>query len=383
MSELIRTIRRREHEYLQLLKELVELESPTHDKKLVDLAVDRVERFFREQEARVTRIPQQEYGDNLIAEWGEGERQLLFIGHIDTVWEQGTIRRMPLAIENGVLRGPGCYDMKAGIVQGLYALKMMKELALSPKCKIVFLINSDEEIGSPGSRSLIEEQARKSECVLVAEGAIPPDGRLKIERKGCGFFEMTIHGIAAHAGVNPQDGASAIHEFARQVRYLESLADEDKGTTINVGFVQGGTRANVVADRLTAKIDLRVRTMEEAERVVPLIQGLRPIDPRTQIYVQGGMNRPPMERTEGNMKLFGKVRKLAADLGIELDGDSTGGMSDANLTSALGVPTIDGLGAVGGGGHSENEHVLVSYMPERIALLVRIFSEIGSVDEGS
>lgn len=378
MSELIEYIRNCEREYLQLLRELIELESPTHDKRLVDLAMDRVERFFREQKARVRRLPQREYGDNLLAEWGEGEEQMLFIGHIDTVWEQGTLERMPFSIENGVLRGPGCYDMKAGVVQGLYALKVMNDLGISPGCRIVFLINSDEEIGSPGSRSLIEEQALKSMCALVAEGPVPPDGRLKIERKGCGFFEMTIRGIAAHAGVNPQDGASAIHEFARQVQYLESLADPAKGTTINVGYVQGGTRANVVAERLTAKIDLRVRTMAEAERVVPLIQGLKPADPRTVITVEGELNRPPMERTAGNMALFRKAQALAAELGFELKGESTGGMSDANLTSALGVPTIDGLGAVGAGGHSEDEHVLIAHMPERIALLVRLFSEIGA-----
>jgi len=380
MSELIRHIREREREYLQLLKELVELESPTHDKKLVDLAVDRVERFFREQRARVRRIPQRDLGDHLVAEWGEGEKQILFIGHIDTVWEQGTLQRMPFSIENGVLRGPGCYDMKAGVVQGMYALQVMNELGMKPACKIVFLINSDEEIGSPGSRALIEELASRSEYAVVAEGAIPPDGRLKIERKGCGFFDVTIHGIAAHAGVNPQDGASAIHEFARQALYLESLTDPEKGTTINIGYVQGGTRANVVAERLTAKIDLRVSTMEEAERVVPLILGLKPVDPRTKITVQGELNRPPMERTAGNMALFKKVRELAAELGFRLEGAGTGGMSDANLTSALGVPTVDGLGAVGGGGHSEDEHVLVDRMPERIALLVKMFSEIGGID---
>ncbi len=374
--DLVEQIKMQEERYIGFLKNLVELESPTGHKQLVDRLIDFIYPFLIEQKCSVTRIPRQKYGDFLLAEWGEGRDRILLLGHVDTVWPAGTIKEFPFTIKERIAYGPAVYDMKCGIMQFLFALKFMNDYGLRSKHKVLLLINSDEEIGSPDSEPLIKEVALKSKYVLVGEGALSETGRLKTERSGVGLFELKIKGIAAHAGSDPEKGASAIHEFARQVGYLESIADPASGTTINVGTVQGGTRPNVVAENLAASIDVRFKTAGEAERIAALLKNLHPFDPRTQIEVSGQINRLPMERTEGNTRLFQKVKNIARSLNLALEEGSTGGMSDANITSALGIPTLDGLGAVGGGLHARHEHLYLDHIPMRIALLVKILTEI-------
>lgn len=375
-QRLINYIRANENDYLELFKKIIEYESPTHNKEAVDRLVDFIESYLIEYGVQVTRVSNERYGDHLVGEWGEGDEPILFVGHIDTVWEMGTINSRPFTVKDDVITGPGVYDMKGGIFQALYAIKVMKELKIQPKNKVVFLINTDEEVGSPTSYTLIQEWAKKSKNVIVGEPGNLPGGSVKTGRKGFGIFDLVIEGISAHAGADPEKGASAIHEFAKQVQYLESLADIRKGTTINVGVVHGGTRANVVAAKVEAKIDLRVAIEEEANRIIPQILDLKPVNPKTKITITGGLNRPPFERNNKVIELYDKVKTLAAELGFDLPETESGGVSDGNITASVGAPTLCGLGVVGSGAHAVHENCLVSYIPNRIALLVQIFAKI-------
>ena len=267
--------------------------------------------------------------------------------------------------------------MKCGTVQALFALDLLVKQGWPLTKKVVVLFNTDEEIGSITSRPFIESEAKRSEVVLVLEPAIAPHGALKTARKGVGRFDIVVEGIASHAGSNPKQGASANLELAKQTVWLHSLNDFDKGTTVNVGVMQGGTRANVMAARAQAQVDLRVTTMAEAERMVPLILGRRAETPNTKLTITGGLNRPPMERTPAMVAMYQLAERLASELGIEISEGMTGGGSDGNFTAALGVPTIDGLGAVGDGAHAVHEHVILSKVPERTALLARLLQELG------
>lgn len=377
MNQLEAYIHQQEEEYLDLFRQIIELESPTYRKDKVDELVDFIENYLKEQGVKITRIKDSKFGDHLVGEWGDGEEQIMFLGHIDTVWDVGTIEEIPFHVdENGRITGPGTYDMKGGVFQGLYAIKVMNELNLKPKYKVIFIINTDEEVGTPNSRAVIEEYAKQCKYVLCAEPANYPDGVVKTSRKGAARFELEITGIAAHSGADPYDGVSAIHEFAHQVVYLESLADKEKGTTINVGTVQGGIRPNVIAPSLRAEIDVRVTMMSEADRVIPLIKNLKPINPRAKVKVTGGLNRYPMERTPEIADLFHKIQAIAKEQGFDLSETSSGGGSDANITAALGVPSICGMGVVGSGAHSVDEHCLLKYIPQRIALLINLFMKL-------
>ena len=377
-NQLVDYISSKEEDYLALFKKMIELESPTYRKDKVDQLVDFIEGYLVEQGVKVNRVKDTKFGDHLVGEWGDGEEQVMFLGHIDTVWEVGTIDQIPFNVdENGRITGPGTYDMKGGVFQGLYALKVMNELNLKSKYKIVFIINTDEEVGTPSSRSVIEEYAKQCKYVLCAEPANYPDGVVKTSRKGAARFNLEITGIAAHSGADPYDGVSAIHEFAHQVVYLESLADKEKGTTVNVGTVKGGTRPNVIAPSLHAEIDVRVTVMSEAERVIPLIKDLKPINPRAKVNITGDLNRLPMERSPQGVDLFHRIKDIAKkEQGFDLSETPSGGGSDANITAALGVPSICGMGVVGSGAHSVDEHCLLEYIPQRIALLINIFMKI-------
>lgn len=376
MDQLISYIDNKEEDFLQLFKQMIELESPTYNKSKVDQLVDFIEHFLKEQGVEVQRMKDDTFGDHLVGEWGDGEEQIMFLGHIDTVWEEGTINRMPFAVNGDRITGPGTYDMKGGVFQGLYALKVMNELKLKPKYKVVFVINTDEEVGTPNSRNIIAEYAKKCKYVFCAEPANLPNGAVKTFRKGVGSFQLEIEGIASHAGADPYEGVSAIHEFAHQVVYLESLADRKEETTVNVGVVNGGTRSNVLAANLTAEIDIRVSKISEADRIVPLIKNLKPINPRAKVTIHGDLNRYPMERTPEITALYEKVKALAKEQGFDLPVTGSGGGSDANITAALGIPSVCGMGVVGSGAHSEDEHCLLSYIPQRIALLINVFSNV-------
>jgi glutamate carboxypeptidase len=357
---------------------LVRLESPTPDKVAADRCADEVMRRLADIGGRVQRLPRAEAGDHVLARFGCGTKQVLVLGHYDTVWEVGTLSRRPLRAEGGRLYGPGVFDMKAGLALGMLALRAIADTASAWPGRITFLITSDEEMGAATSRQVIEDEALRSEAVLVLEPSLP-GGALKTSRKGCGEFILHVHGVPAHAGIEPEKGASAIHELARQIIAIERLQDIARGTTLNVGVIAGGTRTNVVAGRAEAVVDVRVATMAEAARVAGAMAALRPHDARTRLSVTGGVDRPPMERTSEVAGLFREAQAVAAELGRELGEGATGGGSDGNLTAALGVPTLDGLGAVGGGAHAADEHVSVGDLPWRAALVAGLLQRILAV----
>jgi glutamate carboxypeptidase len=259
----------------------------------------------------------------------------------------------------------------------MLAIRAVTELELAAGRRIVLLCTTDEEIGSASSRQAIEDEARRSDAVLVLEPALP-GGAVKTSRKGVGVFDLVVDGVPAHAGADPGRGASAITELARQVLALQALQDEARGISVNVGVVSGGTRSNVVAERATAEIDVRVTALADAHEIESAIRAARPHDPRTRLTVSGGINRPPMERTEGVAALYGVARSVAADLGFALGEGGTGGASDGNFTAGLGIPTLDGLGAVGDGAHALHEHVLIASLPERAALLAGLIRRIAA-----
>jgi glutamate carboxypeptidase len=295
----------------------------------------------------------------------------LLLCHMDTVWPAGTLAARPFRVEEGRAYGPGSYDMKAGIVIAEFALRAVRDLGLRLPRPVLLLLTADEEVGSKVSRPLIEEMAHRSQYVLVLEPSLGT-GALKTARKGVGRFTVEIVGRAAHAGVEPEKGLSAVLELAHQIVYLQGLADAGQGTTINVGVVRGGTRSNVVPAYAEAEVDVRVWTMAEAGRVTEGIKNVQPHIPGIQLRVQGGLGRPPMERTTASAVLFRRAQEIGRQLGLDLGETSTGGGSDANFTAALGIPTLDGLGAIGDGGHADHEHVLIDSLPERAALLTAL-----------
>lgn len=363
----------RQGEMVDDLRRLVEIESPSRDKAAVDVLGAVVAAEAHELGATVTQDRQAERGDHVVAHW-EGppeRRQFLILCHLDTVWPRGTLAERPARIENGHFYGPGSYDMKAGVVITLAALRGLRALGRWPERPITALFNSDEELGSRTSRALIEAQARRSELVLVMEPALA-DGSLKTSRKGTGWFVVTTIGLAAHAGQCHDEGINAIEELAHQILTLQSLTDYDRGTTINVGRVQGGRRTNVVPDQAQAWVDLRITWPQEGQRMQEQILALKPHLPGASVRVRGKLSRPPMPRDALMIQTFERATGIAAKIGLKLTEGSTGGASDGNFCAALGVPTLDGLGAVGEGAHALHEHVVIASLPERAALLAAL-----------
>lgn len=350
-----------------MIEALVRLESPSTDKAAVDRCGAALAGMLREAGAAVETLPQRERGDHVRARFPGDGAPILILGHFDTVWPVGTLERMPLHRDGDRLHGPGSFDMKAGIALALTAMAALRAAAL-PHRPVTMLWTTDEEIGSATSRATIELEARNAAAVLVLEPALP-GGALKTARKGCGEFELTVHGVAAHAGLDPGKGASAIHELAGQIAAVERLQDLPRGISVNVGLVSGGTRPNVVAEEARAVIDVRAPTRAAADAVSAAIGKLQPVRPRTRLTITGGFERPPMERTAAVVELFAKASAVAAGLGRELGEGSAGGGSDGNFTAAAGVPTLDGLGAVGDGAHAAHEHIEISSLPWRAALL--------------
>jgi glutamate carboxypeptidase len=394
MRELLRFCEAEQPWLIETIRALATQESPTHDKAAVDACGRELRQRLEAIGARVTQLPQTAAGDHLRAEfsWGQdpSSKQILMLGHFDTVWDVGQARTMPVRESDGRLHGPGVFDMKAGIGLGMLAARALATLppaaygpsaaadALrSPSCRLVMLWTTDEETGSTTSRAVLEAEARRSEAVLVLEPSLP-GGALKTGRKGCGDFELVIRGVSAHAGIDPSKGASAIRELARQILRIEQLQEPSRGVTLNVGVVRGGTRANVVADEARALIDVRVPSIADAERVRAALAGLRPEIPGTSLEVRGGIDRPPLERTDHVVRLYHTARAVAAELGHDLGEGTTGGGSDGNFTSALGIPTLDGLGAVGDGAHAPHEHVVVDDLPWRAALLAGLVKRLSS-----
>jgi len=356
---------------LALLERLVCAESPSLDPERQRPVLDLLGTAFEERGLRVRRLPGRRSGGHLLAlprRRRRGRPTQLLLGHCDTVWPVGTLAEMPWQVAGGVARGPGVYDMKAGLVQGIFALGVLAELGLDPPVTPVFFVNSDEEVGSFESRRHLERLARRADRALVLEPSLGTEGRLKTARKGIGRFTVRVLGKAAHAGLDPEGGVSAILELSHVIQRLFALNDPERGVTVNVGTVDGGLRANVVAPESRAVVDVRVLTAGDAERVSAAILALEPTTPGVRLEVDGGIGRPPMEPTERNRTLWRRARRLAGELGVELEEATAGGGSDGNTTS-LHAATLDGLGAVGGGAHARHEFVDVHRMAERAALL--------------
>jgi glutamate carboxypeptidase len=354
---------------LAALERLVAAESPSLDKARCDACADEIARLFQQRlGVAAIRHRRPDSGDHLELRIGAGSAPIVLLCHHDTVWPEGTLERLPFRVDGDRVTGPGSYDMKAGIVEAAFALEQAR-----PRRPVVVLSTSDEEIGSASSRALIEETARHAVAVLVLEPAAS-GGAIKTERKGIADFVLEVDGRAAHAGTEPEKGISAIEELAHQVLALRLLADPVSGTTINVGVVQGGTRPNVVPAQARAEIDVRFTRASEADRIVAAIQGLRPQLAGARLRFSGGVDRPPMERSPGVVRLAQLTQALAADVGFTLSEASVGGASDGNFTAAMGVPTLDGLGPDGGGAHADAEHLLLESWLQR-TLLLRLLIE--------
>jgi glutamate carboxypeptidase len=300
---------------------------------------------------------------------GRPDGQILIIGHLDTVYPLGTLVRMPFRASGGRAWGPGTFDMKAGLAIALAAVDGLRATKLRPRKRFVFFWNSDEEIGSESSRREIEREARRSDAVLVLEPALGRDGRLKTARKGVGTAQIVITGRSSHAGADPGAGVNAVHELALQIARLMKMNNPRRGITVQSTVVEGGTVSNVVPAHARAEVDIRYSHLADAPKLDKRLRGIRPILKGARIEVHGGINRPPLERTRGVRELFSRAQSLMREIGVDLGETTTGGGSDGNFTAALGVPTADGLGAIGSGAHSPEEHVLIRSLPQRAALL--------------
>jgi glutamate carboxypeptidase len=360
---------------LELIETLVAIESPSDDPAAVNRCGDELAARLEAIGAQVTRVPSAAAGAHLRAGYGAGPRQVLLLGHFDTVWPIGQLARMPLKREGGRLHGPGVFDMKAGIALATLATRALIDRSGLDDCRIVMLWTTDEEIGSRTSRALIEAEATKSDAVLVFEPSLPGGG-LKTSRKGVGQFEMIARGISAHAGLDPGKGVSAVRELARQIVAIDDLQDPANGVTLTVGVVSGGTRANVVPAEARATIDARAITRADADRVQRAMRSLQPWLPGASVEVTGGFDRPPLERTPGVERLFMQAKSVAAEIGIDLQEGSAGGGSDGNFTAALGVPTLDGFGAIGDGAHALHEHVEIDALVPRAATIAGVLGRL-------
>ena len=302
--------------------------------------------------------------------------QILALGHGDTVWPLGTLASMPVREADGRLRGPGVLDMKAGLAMFSFAMRALIDFDTPVARNVLLQINSDEETGSHTSRELTEQSALASQAVLVLEPGTGPTGKLKTARKGIGDYRLRVRGVASHAGVDFQSGASAVVELARQIGEIAAFTDLGRGVTVNCGTVSGGTRSNVVAESAETHVDIRVPTMADFDQLDLRFRSLHAFDPRCRLELSGGLNRPPMERTPGVVALFEKAKGLAAEFGVALEESATGGGSDGNFTAALGIPTLDGLGAVGEGAHAAHESILVDRIADRTALLAALVAAL-------
>jgi len=369
----------RQKQIIRLIRELVECESPSSEPAAVDRFVNLLCDVVPSC-ACVKTYPGGRFGRHLVCEFDlPGKRKqgsILALGHSDTVWPLGTLASMPFREKAGRLWGPGVYDMKAGIAFFLYAMRILRELDVPVARRVLLQINSDEEVSSESSRVLTERNARRSAAVLVLEPSAGLEGSLKTARKGVGGYIVTVRGKATHSGLDFEGGASAVLELARQIERIAAFTNLERGITVNPGVISGGTRSNVVAAEARLELDLRAWRLKDAAAVDRKFHALRPIDKRCTIEVAGGLNRPPLERSPAVRKLFHKAQELAREMGVELGESAVGGGSDGNFTAALGVPTLDGLGAVGEGAHARNESILLDRIADRTALLAKLVREL-------
>jgi len=371
------------HEYFKLrneamidsIRKIVDIESPSHNVHQSRAVVDLIESMFRELPLEVTieREHADEYGDHLIVRAFPGDSKgTLLLGHTDTVHPIGTNEKNPTRIDGDKLYGCGVFDMKANIVLMVETLRFFADKGEWPAAPITILLSCDEETGSRTGRAIVEHEAARSAQCFIFEPSL--DGRVKTGRKGTGMFTLHAHGIPAHAGLEPEKGASAILEISRQIEKLHDLNEPASGTTVNVTTIRGGTTTNVIPEFAECEIDVRFSTMSEAHRVEAAIRSLKPVDDRVELSLTGEINRPPMERTEAVAALFNKAQKLADSFGYELDEAQVGGGSDGNFVGALGVPLLDGLGIAGAGAHTLNEHILIGDIASRATLITTLLS---------
>jgi glutamate carboxypeptidase len=368
---------------VKLLRTLVEIESPSDDKAAVDRCVELVAGHAAALGGRVRRYRQRGFGDLLELRFGpkrsgtrSGTRPLMLLGHLDTVWPMGTLATMPYRAEKGRIWGPGVLDMKAGVAMALTAIEFLQEHAAAEMQPTVLLLVSDEEVGSPASRPVTEKIARECGAVYVLEPAQGIDpGAYKTARKGIGHYRVEVEGVAAHSGVDFEKGHSAVAELAHQIGLIEEFTDLSRGITANVGTIGGGTRSNVVAAHAWAEVDVRIASAGDVKKIDQRFRKLRVRDRHCVLKVEGGLNRPPMERTKGTVALFQRAATLAATMGFDLQEAATGGGSDGNFTSALGIPTLDGMGAVGEGAHATHESVVEKDLIPRTALLAAMMTK--------
>ncbi len=365
---------------LDVLKRMVEFESPSDNKAAVDHLGEYLAQEFESLGGKVTFFPQETCGAHLKVDFrGDTGKPVLLLGHFDTVWPLGTLNTMPFRVENGRAFGPGVYDMKAGITMMIFALRALRtagraESSLSRP--VTVLLDTDEEVGSTTGRPVVEATAKDCEAVLVLEPSQSLKGQLKTARKGVGDYTIRVRGRASHAGVDFEKGHSAVIELSRQVLEIAKFTDLARGITVNPGVIHGGTRTNVVAAEAVAEIDIRIARAADADELEKKFASLRPVDPNCTVEISGGLNRPPMERTEGTVRLFRLAQEQAKLMGMTLDEASTGGGSDGNFTSGLGIPTLDGLGAVGEGAHASNESIILEELPRRAALLAALIRSL-------
>ncbi len=375
--DFLNALKPRVPEMLTVLRQFVNAESPSLEKAAADHCCGIIAEEWWKRDARVERMEQKHRGDHLrvlyAPDRSQPAGQLTVLGHYDTVYSRGALAKMPFRISGGQAYGPGTFDMKAGIVQALFALQALQQTKFALRKRIVFLWTSDEEIGSESSRKLIETEARRSDAVFVLEPSFGPRGLLKTARKGVGEAELIVHGRASHAGLAPEEGINAVFELAVQLTRIEKWNDPRRGVSINADIVEGGTRTNVIAERSRAVLDLRALKASDMRALEHRLHALRPVHKGARLDITGGFDRPPLER-KVSAALFERAKSLARQMSLRLGECTVGGGSDGNFTGALGIPTLDGLGAVGDGAHSSHEHVFIKTMPARAALLAALLA---------
>jgi glutamate carboxypeptidase len=371
VKRILGEVRRNEPTLIERLQTLVEIESPTSDKAGVDRAQSLFAGWAEAAGGKVRRHTHRDFGDSLEVRFGpaaRGQKPTMLLGHLDTVWALGTLAKMPFRITRDRISGPGVLDMKVGVLMMLAAIEALSNTQQLHR-PVILLIHGDEEVGSPASRKLTESLARKCGTVYVLEPAQGDAGAYKTARKGVGHYRLQVDGVASHSGVDFEKGRSAVVELARQIEVLQSRTALSKGITVNPGVIGGGTCSNVIAAQAWVEIDVRIARRKDTAGVDRALRSLRPFDRGCKLTISGGMNRPPMERTKGTAALFKQAQGFASELGIPLEEAATGGASDGNLTAALGIPTLDGMGAVGAGAHAPHEHLLRKHLIPRTALL--------------
>jgi glutamate carboxypeptidase len=377
LSRHLQFCQQHQAEMVRLIQQMVEIESPSDNKAAIDQLGRFLAQEFQREGGKVKVYEAHDYGNHLQIEFPgrSGQKPVMLLGHFDTVWPLGTLAGMPFHIKSGQAFGPGVLDMKAGIAMAIFALRALREVQASHR-PVTILLDTDEEVGSSSSRPIIEAIARECEAVLVLEPGQGPQGHLKTSRKGVGHFTIRVHGRASHAGVDFEKGQSAVVELSRQILNMVHFVDLSRGITVNPGVVQGGTRSNVVAAEAWAEVDIRIARMADTVELEQKFASLRPVNPACKLEITGGLNRPPMERTPGTVQLFHLAQELAGKLGMELGESSTGGGSDGTFTSALGIPTLDGLGAGGEGAHASNDSIVLDELPRRTTILAGLIETI-------